>query len=241
MKLSDILTTLQSGELNNLSLFDTLGKLKPEHQNKLRTSINLGLTDLHTRLLLKKGKIRVNLIEGRVTYPLQPMYQEGNPAPPGTVQFISADGTKLRNNLIKVTEVQDYHGREISLNGHDHRFSIFTQSSHVLGVPEAHWKDRGLREIYVTYTMNCDLLPGCDNWETDYDNIGVDLDYPCMYALCLFVASRLHMPQGFGPETVHEGNNYWGKYIAEVQRLETDGMYIDDVADNWKRRQKGFP
>lgn len=241
MKLSDILTTLQAGELNNLSLFDDVGKLKPEHQAKLRTSINLGLTDLHTRFLLKKGKIRVNLIEGQVTYPILPMFQVGNPAPPGTVQFIDDNGTRLKNNLLKITEVQDYHGRQLSLNGHDGRFSVYTQTFNVLGVPEAHWNDRGLRELYVTYRMNADLLQSCNNWETDFETITVDLEYVYMYALCLFVASRLHNPQGFGPETVHEGNNYWGKYLAECQRLEQDGTDIDDIADNWKRRQKGFP
>ncbi|AUV61839.1 virion structural protein [Pseudomonas phage Littlefix] len=241
MKLSDILTTLQAGELNNLSLFDELGKLKVEHQAKLRTSINLALTDLHTRFLLKKGKIKINLIPGQVTYPILPMFQEGNPAPPGTVQFIDAEGTRVKQNLLKITEVTDYHGRQLSLNGHDGRFSVYTQSTHVLGVPEAHWNDRGVRELFVTYRMNADLLQSCNNWETDFETIYVELDYVYMHALCLFVASRLHNPQGFGPETVHEGNNYWGKYLAECQRLEADGTDIDDVADNWKRRQKGFP
>ncbi|QHJ82507.1 MAG: hypothetical protein [Bacteriophage sp.] len=207
----------------------------------MRTSINLGLTDLHTRFLLKKGKVQINLAEGQVTYPILPMYQEGNPAPPGTVQFISANGTKLKNNLLKISEVQDCHGRELSINGHDPRFSVFTQTTHVLGVPEALWIDRGLRELYVTYRMNADLLKSCDDWDPDFETLTVDLEYTYMYALCLFVASRLHNPQGFGPETVHEGNNYWGKYLAECERLTRDGTSIDDVADNWKRRQKGFP
>lgn len=241
MKLSDVINTLQAGELNNLALFDSIGKLKPEHQEKLRSSINLGLTDLHTRFLLKIGKIKINLIQGQVTYPIKPMYQEGNPAPPGTVQFIDANGTRVRDNLIKINEVTDWRGRQISLNGHDPRWSVFTQTSHVLGVPDNLWRDHGLRELQVTYRMNANLLKACNEWELDFDTLTVDLDYTHLYALCLFVASRLHNPQGFGPETVHEGNNYWGKYLAECQRLEADGLDIDDVADNWKRRQKGFP
>lgn len=241
MKLSDVLTTLQAGELNNLSLFDEAGQLKPEHQSKLRTSINLGLTDLHTRFLLKIGKIKINLIEGQVTYPIKPMYQVGNPAPPGTVQFIDANGTKVRDNILKINEVQDSHGRELSLNGHDGRFGVFTHSALVLGVPENLWRDRGERSLYVTYRMNASLLKDCGDWDMDFDCLDVDLEYSHMYALCLFVASRLHNPQGFGPETVHEGNNYWGKYLAECDRLDRDGLRIDDVADNWKRRQKGFP
>lgn len=241
MKLSDVLTTLQSGELNNLSLFDEAGVLKPEHQSKLRTSINLGLTDLHQRFLLKIGKIKINLIPGQVTYPIKPQYQEGNPAPPGTVQFIDAVGTKVKNNLIKINSVSDNCGRELNLNGNDDRWSVYTHTFDVLGVPEAHWFDHGVRSLNVTYRMNGNLLKDCGDWDMDFDCLDVDLDYSHMYALCLFVASRLHNPQGFGPETVHEGNNYWGKYIAECDRLTRDGMSIDDVSQNHYYRRKGFP
>lgn len=242
MKLLDVLNTLQSGELSNLSLFNENGSLKPEHKLKLLTSINLGLTDLHTRFLLKIGKIKINLIEGQVTYPLKPMYQIGNTAPAGTVQFISDETGKMRDNLLKVNQVLDGRGCELGLNNHDARRGVYTNTYNVLGVTTTLWKDYDERQLTVVYRMNANLLKDCGEWDDfAFDCLEVDLDYSHLYALCLFVASRLHMPQGFGPETVHEGNNYWGKYLAECARIEEHGLRIDDVALNTKRLQKGFP
>jgi len=240
MKLRDVLNTMASGELSNLSLFNEQGVLKPEHYSKLTTSINLGLTDLHTRFLLKLGSITLNLQAGQTVYPLKPMYQVGNRAPAGTVQFIEAGETKLKDNLLKVQQVFDDCGHELGLNDHDARRGVSTTTFNVLTVPECLQKDYGVGKVSVSYRMNALPIRECFG-ELDIDAIEVDLDYSHLWALCLFVASRVHNPSGFGTGGVHEGNNYYGKYIAECDRLDAANMRLDYVADNVKGRQKGFP
>lgn len=251
MKLREVLNTLASGELSNLSFVDeTTGTIKTEAIGKLISSINMGMTDLHTRFLLKLGSITVNLQKGQTIYPLKPEYQVGQRTLRGTTQFISADGTRLDNDLLKIQQVfaiydNDRSGFnrdpvELGLNDHDARHGVFTTSYNTLNVPLHLQEEDKVKALRVVYRQNADPICQCDN-DYDPDCIEVELDYSHLWALCLFVASRVHNPSGFGTGGVHEGNNYWSKYLAECARLDEANMRLDYVADNTKRLQKGFP
>jgi hypothetical protein len=241
MKLREVLNTLNSAELNNLSLFNKdTGEILPGKLSMLITSINLGLTDLHTRFLLKIGTIIVDLNATQMTYPLLPIYQVGNKAPVGTVQYIRNDGIKFKDNLLKIQQVFDDQGHELGLNDHNARRGVFCTSSNVLQVPQTLTHECKIGSLKIVYRMNAAKVQQCDD-DVDIDCVDVDLDYTHLWALCLFVASRLHNPSGFGTGGVHEGNNYWGKYEAECARLDATNMRLDYIADNTKRLQKGFP
>lgn len=54
MKLSEIFLALASGELSNLHLSNDGQNIRPEKQEQVLRSINLGLNDLHTKFLLRK-------------------------------------------------------------------------------------------------------------------------------------------------------------------------------------------
>lgn len=240
MKLREVINMLGTGELANLSLFDDDGNFKEANTQKLVTSINLALTDLHKRFLLKLGTVTINLQKGQTVYPLKPVYQVGQRAPVGTVQFIENDGTYLKDNLLKVYQVFDEHGHELGLNDHDARRGVFTSSYNVLNVPGELFDRHDVRKLRVSYQMNATPLKGLDG-DFDLDCAEVDIGYQHLWAMCLFIASRVHNPSGFGTGGVHEGNNYWSKYESECVNLEATNMRIDMVADNTRRLQKGFP
>lgn len=68
MKLSEIFLALASGELSNLHLSNDGQNIRPEKQEQVLRSINLGLTDLHTKFVLRKKQIVLPIIEGQQTY-----------------------------------------------------------------------------------------------------------------------------------------------------------------------------
>ena len=251
MKLREIFLALSSAELSNLAVTDKgTGLINPMYYGKIINSINLGLTDLHTRFLLKTGKVTVNLQEGKTVYPIKAMYQEGNRAPADTVQFISADGTRLKNNLLKIQQVIAVHEKdpsgfgqpniEINLNNHNNQYGIHTSSYDTLVINERMQKEFKVARLEVTYRMNAEPVCQCEN-DYDADCIEVDIEFGYLWALCLFVASRVHNPIGFGTDGVHEGNNYWAKYMAECETLNNSGMQMSFIAENFGRLVKGFP
>lgn len=60
MKLSEIFDALGSGELANLHL-TVNGEVLPEKQPIVLKAINLGLTDLHTKFILKRNVVKINV------------------------------------------------------------------------------------------------------------------------------------------------------------------------------------
>lgn len=240
MKLREVFNMLAVGELSNLALASEDGAIDPKHYNALITSINLGLTDLHTRFLLKIGTVTIDLVEGQTVYPLKPVYQVGHKVGAGIKQFIRNDGVLFKDNLLKVQQVFDDKGHELGLNNHEARRGVFTTTFNTLNVPEFLQKEEKVTSLRVVYRMNHDPIRSCFD-EYDIDEIEFNLDYSHLWALCLYVASRLHNPSGFGTGGVHEGNNYYGKYQEECRRLDEANIRLDYVADNTKRMQKGFP
>ena len=49
MRVKDVIDALLEGELNNLNMLDSNGNLKPERLKKIIDTLNLGLTDLHSK------------------------------------------------------------------------------------------------------------------------------------------------------------------------------------------------
>lgn len=236
MKLQDVFYVLASGELDNLSLVDkATGSIKPEHYTKLVSSINLAVTDLHTRFLIKKGIATITLAEGKAVYPLQTRFVFTPTVKPE--QFIYTGDTLT--SLLRVLSVRDEQSKDLPLNTGDPKRGISTPTFNMLAVAEPLYHDYGVRKLTVEFQKNGKLIQSCDR---DYDPecIDVDIDPRYLNAVCLFVASRLHNPSGFGTEGVHEGNNYHTLYLEECARLSNTGQSITETGYGYNRRT-GFP
>lgn len=237
MLLRDVMYSLETGELQNLSIIDPdTGKFKEGSIDRIISSCNLAVTDLHTRFLLKKGTCVVTLTEGQVVYPLQRRFLVREPSKPE--QFIT--GADDLGQLLKVLEVRDDKQRILPLNNGDPRRGIETPSFNTLNVSTDLFKEWGTRYLTVEYQKNGRLI--CTNDEDyDPDLVEVDLDAHYMHALNLFVASRLHNPSGFGTGGVHEGNNYHGLYLEECARLQNTGQQIAETFYGSHKQRRGFP
>lgn len=68
MKLSEIFLALASGELSNLHLSSDGQNIRPEKQEQVLRSINLGLIDLYTKFLLRKKMLVIPTVENQQQY-----------------------------------------------------------------------------------------------------------------------------------------------------------------------------
>ena len=237
MLLRDLIYSLETGELQNLSIVDQeTGAIKPSQYGRIVTSANLGVTDLHTRFLIKKGALSVALKEDQVVYPLQQRFVIG--AQPKPEQFITTSYNM--KDMLKVMEVRDDHQKILPLNNGDPRKGVDTPSFNVLAVSSDLYKEWDVRHLTVEFQCNGKLIPTCD---TDYDpdSLVVDIDARYLNALSLFIASRLHNVSGFGTGGVHEGNNYHTLYLEECARLSNTGQSIAESFYGSHKQRKGFP
>lgn len=221
--MSMIFSQLQSAELNNLSCVDPLTKkIKPDKYGAVVSQISAGLTDLHTRFLMKLGSVVVPMVVGQEVYNLR------------TVD------PKTKGELLRIHQVFDNRGRELNMNDHMERFSVFTTDNFTLHVPECLRVEEGITSLKVVYRRNHKQLTVCDDEYDDIECTDVDLDYAYLPALCYYVASRLHGPVGL-QDSVHSINAYVSMYNAECNRLEEANLSLDYVANNVTPRSKGWP
>jgi hypothetical protein len=228
MLLQEVFDQLACAELNNISVVDQSTKqINPEDYRKVATAINAGLTALHTRFLLRKGELTVKLQPGATWYKLV----KRNPA-------VVAD-TDFRDNLLKVQQVFTNCGRELSMNNHTDCWSVSESSYDTIKVPLDLQDKHNVTELRVVYRQDHKMIPTmCDDIEPDC--YGLTLPRSHLWALCLFVASRMHIPIGLQDAT-YSGNSFMALYNAECDRLQTTGLEVVDIGVNYGVVRKGFP
>lgn len=206
MKLSEIFTNLSSGELSQIFVGQqTNGDTPDNSASYLISSINLGLTALHTRFSLKEGRVSFTLSTLGNVYNLQ------------------------RPDIIKIEQVITQSGRELPLNNSADIYSCSTPSLGALRVPvsivnkEPDLPDDLITDsLEVVYRANHAII-SVDVMPEYYE---VDLPYSHLLALLYFVASRVHNPIGMVNE-FHAGNSWASKYELECARLEGHNIQID--------------
>lgn len=246
MKLTEIFYHLSTGELSQLSIGGgTSGEISATNQDRIVAHLNLGLTALYTRFLLKERKVRVSLQADRLVYPLARKYAASNDASTEPVKFLwDTSSDPFLDDVLKIEQVFTAYGIEMPLNART-QYSLTTPSMATLGVPQeiAELAPDLPEELKTTWVMVnyrashpiIDTLSATFDPET-YD---VELPYSHLMALLYFVASRLHNPIGMINE-FHSGNSYAAKYEAECQRLELANVRIDTISQDNKLERNGW-
>lgn len=211
MTLNDIFDQLSYGELAQVVMGtgDT-GKVPEAERLRIAASVQLGLTALHKRFLLKEQTVQVDLVENQQSYILD--------VP----------------DILMIERVYDDDGCELMLNVMNDERSIRTPTHRSLLVPD------GLATAFlkVVYRANhpefnniyVEALPS---------KVKVDLPMTHLEPLLYYVASRVLNPVGMVSE-FHEGNNYSTKYEASCQRLEQLNMRVDTQESNTRLCRNGW-
>lgn len=239
MTLADIYEYLSTGELSQVvmgssSLDDPSAGVPKERYKQLRNSIQLGLTDLHKRFLIKERYLKVDVSNGPGVYHLTSAYAQSNPKALGDQYLLDLDDS-FKDDMLKIARVEDQDGEELLLNTLDSDVSLITPNDTSIKVPTGLSDTRELNVVYhanhpVLNALLADSAPA---------TVKVDLPHKYLHALTLFVASRVMNPVGLRQE-FHEGNNYFAKYLKAVQDLEQQGMNQTRTSDNDRLEAGGW-
>ncbi|AXC36462.1 virion structural protein [Pseudomonas phage phCDa] len=211
---------METTELNQLSCVDqTTKKIKPEKYQAIVDVMNQGLVDLNTRFKFQIGKVEVPIDQAVGVYDL--------------TKF----DPQIRGRFMQIHDVKDECGRPLSVNAFNNQGVNF-RSALVMEVPEYLRTVYPVRRLTVQYRALPKKIGDCYG---DIDPEMIEVDLPVMYiwALCLYVASRLHTPVGLQDGT-YRTNAFLGLFNAECNRLEEAGMDLESVVDSNQFRQGGW-
>lgn len=93
-----------------------------------------------------------------------------------------------------------------------------------------------LRVVYLADHPKIDITAAID---CDSSSYNIELPQTHLLALLYFIGSRVMNPIGMANE-FHAGNSYAAKYEAECQRLELDGLQIDNDGSSTSFEEAGF-
>lgn len=225
MTLQDIFDQLTYGELSQLSVGGAEnGAITEANWGKIIAHINLALTALYKRFPLKEDRAHLPLVAGTLVYP--------------TAAVAPA--------LLKIEKVLTDGGFELALNDEADTYSVFTPSASMLRVPADivnqvvdlpdQYKTTGLTLVYRANHPRVVQSLGY----FDPKRLRLQLPDSHLEPLLLYVASRVHTPMGTGQFEGQMGNNYYAKYEASCQAIETSNLKVDQGSQSTRLRNNGW-
>lgn len=225
MTLQDIFDQLTYGELSQLSIGGgEAGAISEANYGRVLAHINLALTALYKRFPLKEDRVRIPVVHNQLVYPT----------------LIVAP------SLLKIERVLTDTDFELALNDEADAYSVFTPTASSLRVPADivnqivdlpdRYKTAGLM---VVYRANHPKIVQSLGY-FDPTRVKVQLPDSHMEPLLLYVASRMNTPMGTGQFEGQAGNNYYAKYEASCQSIETSNLKVDQGSQNTRLRSNGW-
>lgn len=225
MTLQDIFDQLTYGELSQLSVGGAEnGAITEANWGKIIAHINLGLTALYKRFPLKQDMVLIPLVPGTLAY--------------STLTIAPA--------LLKIEQVLTTDEFELSLNDASDIYSVTTPSASTLRVPADivnqvvdlpdQYKTSGLTLVYRANHPKIVKSLGY----FDPSRVRLQLPDSHLEPLLLYVASRVHTPMGTGQFEGQMGNNYYAKYEASCQAIETSNLKVDQGSQSTRLRDNGW-
>ena len=235
MLLSEVFDQLTYGELAQVNIggAESMGITKESYPAMI-AHVNLGLTSLYKRFLLKEGVMYITRMPHLKTYVLNSRYQEGNRTVREPNQYIQASNPAFMDDILKVERVYDELGVEHGLNDNGDERSITTPTYNSIVIPDC----SEVKELKLVYRANHPIIMNEDR-DIDPSEYEIELPYSHLEALLLFIASRVYNPISAGNQ-FHEGNNFAGKYEQACQLLEMQNLRVDKASDNTRFIQNGW-
>ena len=247
MKLKEIFDQLTYGELSQLSIGGgEQGVINEDNYDKVLAHLNLGLTALHKRFMLKEGSLNLQLVSGRTVYPLTSQYALSNRRSREETKYIlDTSVTPFLDDILKIEQVYTESGYELPLNDGSKSYSVSTPNSTTLRVPSdivenihSSIAELSTSTLEIAYRANHPLITrGTGLFEPE--RVEVLLPYSHLEPLLLFIASRVHSPIGMVNE-FNASNNYAAKYERACKDLETQNLSIDQGTSNTRIERNGW-
>lgn len=255
MKLQDVFDQLSYGELSQISIGGGKpGIIEEATWPRVLAHVQLGLTALYKRFILKEGRVKIALVNDLETYRMHSDYSIHSLRRPLEAHYLMDSLTaRFSDDILKIERVltdyryDDREGRrhEVGLNNLADEYSVFTPNLTTLKVPldiVGHGWDLPLAlktdNLEVVYRANHPKIVIPIGY---FEPTRTDIELPesHLMALCYFIASRVHNPIGMTNE-FHAGNSYAAKYEAECAELENEGLEINTGSQSTRLRRGGW-
>ena len=235
MLLSEVFDQLTHGELSQVSIggAEESGITKTGYPAMV-SHINLGLTNLYKRFLLKEGTLYLDRHPNIKTYALHSKYQEGNRTSRVDIPYINASTPAFQDDIFKVERIYDELGIEHGLNDEGDPRSITTPTYNTIVIPDV----SEVSSLKIVYRANHPKIV-IEDGDLDPTEVELELPYSHLEALLLFVSSRLLNPVGMGNE-FHDGNNYAAKFEQACAYLEQQNLRVDKTAYSDRFTRNGW-
>ena len=236
MRLSTILAALATGELSHMH-YAAGGVIAKQEMPRIISNINLALTDLHTRFLLREDRVNVQAYAGHRAYKLHSGFAQSSNVPEPHIMDAEAP---FKDNVLEILRVS-YNGCRIPLDKPKGIYTTTPQTMYIDGeiqteqlyVVEFKADHPRIPDEYM-YPVEDDTLP----------DLEIELPPSHLKALLLYVASRSLFPvtsglQGDG-RVQHEGLQYRKLYEEECLQLQGLGIDADKTDERNLFRERGF-
>lgn len=232
MTLSEFFKYLAYGELSQLYVGSgNQGEMPTEDFPKMISHINLGLTQIHTRLPIRHNEVFIVANGGEQRYRLHSDHLVDN-AKSSQVKYLEHGATRFTDNVLKVEQLFNYQGEELPLNDENNKESAFTPRTDTIMFPEP------LAEtISVLYRADHPHFPLKAGIDTDAHII--DIPSVCMEPLLNYVTARVLGSRSSG-EGVNQGSAYMMKFEQQLQQLELSGLWQKETPTNLRLEQNGW-
>ena len=247
MKLKDVYDQLAYSELKHIVLgsgnIDSTDGMSTDSFTKLFPLVQLGLTDLHKKFLLREKEFFIDLQAGQVSYNLVMDVAQANVKAKALIKYIDDTLDPFEDDFMRVEKIYGVLDKEryvIPFNIRDNDESIRSPRHGLLVIPDEPDKALWLKEttrLRVVYRAD---HPSLAKYQaTSPMNTDIYLPPAFLQALVYYIAARVLNSQGPTAE-FHEGNNYLSKYEAEIHDLKEENYDADAIIEHTKLEMRGF-
>ena len=235
MLLSDFFTVLSTGELGGVVLGNRNGTgIAVEDYSTVVSHINLGLTALHTRLLLREEEVFVKEYDNIQLYYLLPQYAISNTASTEPYKYIvDSVFQPFQGNVLKIEQVFNEIGLDLPINDPNNRMSVHTPQYNCLQIPFAY----ATNAVSVIYRANHPrIVVGAG-----FDPAQVTLEIPdqVVEALACYVGARAFIGNA-ADNGKNDVNLHLTRFEQLVQQLEQADLLNSNGGTNLKLRDNGW-
>ena len=234
MTLDQLFDQLTYGELAALAIGGVNeSKIQLKDYPNVISHINLGLTELHKRFLLKTEEVIIQQYEQIETYYLDSKYAESNEASVEPIKNIMDSVYEpFTDNVLKIQEVYDEGGELLYLNDSNQYWSVHTPTYNSVQLPYPVNENN----LSIIFRANHTKIPLTTS---DPASVEVVLAPTYIEPLLFYVASRIYSGLGT-PEGTQESNNYIVKFNNSCKQVELLGLDIQENTTNTKFETRGF-
>ena len=233
--LQNLFTLLATGDLSHTKLGDS-GTIQEEDWQTIVTQVNLGLTELHTRFVLKKYELQLQQHSDVTHYFLTSEHIGEADNLDDFSYILFNEDIPLEDNILKILFIFDSLGNELLINDRTQDNPIICSTPTLLQMdpfdpPEL---------LNIVYQANHPKIVITDKF--DPAKVGLDIPDWLLPALCYYIASGVYrgINSSVTEGTVNPAVTYAQQYELACQKLMVSQMSLTNDDTNYRFQRNGW-